>query len=104
MEATRLKHQICDPATPALDDKQLSALHRKQHSVETLRKRFRPTGGSWHPNTRLVGDVAGKRSERGSICFGETRSACPFSPGAKGRVDHPRSACTAQAGDARQEK
>jgi hypothetical protein len=38
------------------------------------------------PNTRLVSDVAGKQSERGSIGFGETPSTCPFLLGAKGRV------------------
>ena len=36
------------------------------------------------PNTRLVGDVAGKQSERGSICFGENAKRLPVQSGSKG--------------------
>jgi hypothetical protein len=42
------------------------------------------------PNTRLVGDVAGKRSERGSICFGENAKRLPVQSGSKGASRPPQ--------------
>jgi hypothetical protein len=72
-----------------------------EHCVGDVARRAAPG----IPNTRLVGDLAGKQSERGSICFGENAKRLPVQSGSKGAsVTTPGQLARPRLKEARQEK